>query len=512
MLSITCWNINGLASKLTDPDFVSYITSFDICFLCETFTMPSFDFSVYFSDFVVLHSPGVKLSRMGRCSGGTVMLIKKSIIDYVTTVETHCENVLCCKLSKELFGCEKDVMFIGLYNHPVSSPYYNNKDYDCTLHVLEQFMLTLMESGEDFYCLIGGDLNSRLGDWYLDTASDDGYFEETDNTFERKSQDNVVNNFGKLLIQFCCMFQLTPLNGLVDGDEEGTFTFLSERGNSTIDFFITSVDFVQCVKYLSVTNRIESQHLPIQLNIYSRREDDRSRPNQEKEKAETLKWDPEKKQLFLDYLVSDEGKAVLHDADTHIEVDAQSALSRFVSMLLVAGQCMRRTVCVGARTQRSRWFDEECRKLKNKVGHLLSRYARTRKKEHAQAFFHERSLYNSMLNDKRKLYHQSIRTSLLENKNNSCKFWSTIKRGRPRKNEYVSISIQTWQDHFSRILGQQVVNEMGANSVTVNQQQEDIITVPELDTEISEGEVKLAIRKLKAGKAAGLYKITSDFF
>jgi hypothetical protein len=71
------WNVNGLMAKLPDSDFVEYICSFDFCVLSETFTLPSFDFSIHFDEFIVLHSPGVKLSKMGHVSGGTVMLIKK---------------------------------------------------------------------------------------------------------------------------------------------------------------------------------------------------------------------------------------------------------------------------------------------------------------------------------------------------------------------------------------------------------------------------------------------------
>ena len=58
--------MNGLFAKLSDSDFVEYVTSFDVCVLSETFTLPSFDFSIYFNDFIILHSPAVKLSRMGR--------------------------------------------------------------------------------------------------------------------------------------------------------------------------------------------------------------------------------------------------------------------------------------------------------------------------------------------------------------------------------------------------------------------------------------------------------------
>jgi hypothetical protein len=59
-------------------------------------------------------SPAVKLTKMGRHSGGLVLLIRKSLSEFVQTVETKCEDILCSRSSKQLFGCEKDVLFVGL--------------------------------------------------------------------------------------------------------------------------------------------------------------------------------------------------------------------------------------------------------------------------------------------------------------------------------------------------------------------------------------------------------------
>jgi hypothetical protein len=107
--------------------------------------------------------------------------------------------------------------------------------------------LSVLESGNDDFLLIGGDLNARIGDWCFDVQDD--LEEESVHIFERKSKDNVINNFGKLLVQLCYMFDVVPLNGLVDQELDDNFTFFSERGNSTIDFFLSSVDFLSHVDF-----------------------------------------------------------------------------------------------------------------------------------------------------------------------------------------------------------------------------------------------------------------------
>jgi len=492
---------------------VDYVTSFDCCFLSETFTLPSFDFSIYFDDFIVLHSPGVKLSRMGHVSGGTVMLIKKSLSDFVKTVETKCENILCSRLSKDLFGCDKDVMFIGMYNHPVNSVFYNNKDYDCTLELLEQFMLSLMEAGEDVYFLIGGDLNARLGNWCfqgVDVTNDDDD-DDDDDEFVRKSDDEIINGFGKMLIQFCSMFQLVPLNGLVNQGFDGKFTFFSERGNSTIDFFLSSVDFIYHVKSLNVVGRVESQHMPVQLDACAALKNENDN-NEEKTSTDKLKWDAEKAQSYLEFLSSFEGQQALSDATDCIDDDVESALSQFVNTLMKAGQCMRRTVFSGRRARRSKkWFDDECRQLKREVSRLLNRYIRTRKHADRHAYIQRRNQYQNVIKEKKKLYRQSVHESLLGSRHDSSKFWTTVKQARTRQTKRADIHIDVWREHFERVLGQHTATTHERDVVTEPETDDDDVHILELDEDISIFEVKQAIRKLKAGKSSGIDEIPAEF-
>ena len=110
--------MEGLVNKLSDYDFVNFVTSFDVSCLQETFTFTNFDPTIHFKNFLVFHSPAVKLSKMGRGSGGTLLLIKKTLVDYISVVDTGIDNMLSVRLSKQLFGSDKDIVFVGLYNHP----------------------------------------------------------------------------------------------------------------------------------------------------------------------------------------------------------------------------------------------------------------------------------------------------------------------------------------------------------------------------------------------------------
>ena len=105
--------------------------------------------------------------------------------------------------------------------------------------VLKCSIVSLFEADEDVYFIIGGDLNTRIGEWFfMDDKLDEDFRQQKEgDTFERQSQDQVTNVFGKTLISLCTTVQFTPLNGLIDGDGYGQFTFFSERAQSCIHYF-----------------------------------------------------------------------------------------------------------------------------------------------------------------------------------------------------------------------------------------------------------------------------------
>jgi hypothetical protein len=367
-----------------------------------------------------------------------------------------------------------------------------------------------MEAGRDVYYLIGGDFNARVGDWCLEGVNDE--FEEArESEFERETQDVVVNNFGKRLIQLCSMFNFVPLNGLVEQNFDGNFTFFSERGNSTIDLFLSSVDFVSFVKSLKVVGRVESQHMPVQLDACAvLKENPKTEP--EITRVDKLTWDPQKAHLFLDFLNSDVGQHALDDATAIIDDDSEAALGKFVNLLIDASQCMRRSIIVGGRARRdtNRWFDKECRDSKREVRRLLNRYMRTRKIEDKILYTQKKTAYQDMIKEKKKKYKETVQESLFNARNDSSAFWSTIKKARSRKTNRAPINIDVWKTHFEQVLGQHTAPATENNHTDVNDGEDDDVHVYELDEEISLNEVKSAIHRLKSGKASGLDNISAE--
>ena len=143
---------------------------------------------------------------------------------------------------------------------PYLCPYYRQTDTNCHIHCLEEFLLSLYERGESSHCLIIGDLNARIGHW--NNAEDDSDFDDNEEVKSRNSRDNYINQLGKILIDFCTTFQCLPLNGNTAGDPDGQYTFVSEQGNSAIDYAVVSLDFISKASLLlEIGCRSESSHI-----------------------------------------------------------------------------------------------------------------------------------------------------------------------------------------------------------------------------------------------------------
>ena len=250
------WNLESLFDKIGLPGVCDFIGTFDVACLGETFTLPGFDFSIKFEDFIAVHWPAEKFTDLGRPSGGLVVLIRKTIKPFIEIIKTNINHVICLKIKKELLKTAKDLLYICTYIHPNTSIFYSNKDYDNTLDMLEEFLADEIQKNYDLDILLNGDLNARIGDWGLSWSENQDDNATTD--FPRKSQDSVINQNGRKLIEICNTFGLTPLNGLTEINSDNKYTFISRRGNSVIDHYLCTPSFLPQVSNLKVINRLES--------------------------------------------------------------------------------------------------------------------------------------------------------------------------------------------------------------------------------------------------------------
>lgn len=86
---------------------------------------------------------------------------------------------------------------------------------------------------------------------------------------KRKNQDKETNHFGKQLLDLCAVEGIHLVNGRTNSDLLGNFTFISNRGCSTIDYCIADSAMFKYIGDFKVLDVDISLHLPIlrTLNI-----------------------------------------------------------------------------------------------------------------------------------------------------------------------------------------------------------------------------------------------------
>lgn len=233
------WNIAGMLNK--DKQFWDYIKYFDFIGLTETWIeekywkrmenrMPEeFNWKCQFA--------GREKSR-GRACGALITGVKRNIIEI--------------EVDERFRGLQERKVKIQGNIWRVITVY--SKDMKKTRSNIEE----MVEATKEERLLIGGDFNAKTGKR--------GSF--CDEVAERESKDKVTNTEGVRLLEMVEKSGWEILNGNMEGDEEGEFTFIGAQGNSMIDYILIDTKIKEEIQNFRIEERVESDHLPMVVEIY----------------------------------------------------------------------------------------------------------------------------------------------------------------------------------------------------------------------------------------------------
>ena len=502
-ISFLHWNVCGLLSKLNDNNFVQYLSSFDFVCIVETF-LDHFD-TCLFPNYDIFCKSAVKLTKQGRQSGGVVCLIRSNLTRFVRELKSDCHNVLFFLLDKSLFGFSKDVVYVCAYIPPECSPYYAHYDIDNGIDLLEEALSDILLSLDDVYVILCGDLNARTSNMIPDTSCvtnnyENSLFRENNESVCRCSEDQILNTYGKYVLNLCITLGLSIMNGVCNGDHQGCYTYISETGNSVNDYFLISDELfarVQFCCWLCVSERIDSDHLPLEFHIERKEEILSTKDCNMNTFIEKFEWKDEFAQSFITAMRSEETKDKLDYAASFIDRDVNVALKLFNEYLKEQAYCMNKRIFINKYKQTDRWFDKECECTKRNVRRLLRKFRRTLKPVDRVTYCKAKREYKSLLHKKKKDFNDTIIDKLVKSVKDQKCFWETLHSISKRKPQPSNnITIEEWFDHFKNVLEKEIDEEEEADLDSDNG--DDV-----LDRPISREEVLLAIRKLKNNKAAG---------
>ena len=279
-LNIVSYNVDGLLSKLSDTDFLSFIDQFDCVCLLETFMIDNIIPKNVFRDFLpAFFHPATPSQGQGRASGGIVVLVKLKFKNVVSRIEFDFHSSIVLLFKNVFCGSKKDLILISSYIHPYGSPFYNNQNDNNGINLFENSFFKLYRRFLHSEYIITGDFNSRISnvqpceelvvsDKYIENINTLSFFDSNCcENLTRLSEDNTTNAFGKSFIELIASFNLIVLNGMLQKDNDMCFTFMSPTGNSVIDYFLVSDTLLSCTNKMRVLDRTESFHLPISLTL-----------------------------------------------------------------------------------------------------------------------------------------------------------------------------------------------------------------------------------------------------
>ena len=224
-----------------------------------------------------------KIKNAKRDSSGIMVFIKKRLSKNIEIVENNVEDILWLKANCQNGQNTVDIYFCCTYILPKSSCRYQLEDVS-KLDILQNNVIEFKNKG---HVIILGDINCRTGteDDFIDVpqvnnfvpapGDEDLHIDDviSVNNYvnkHRRSEDNVVNEYGGDLLKMCNTDNIFIVNGRIGNDPECKLTCHTSRGQSVVDYFIVNGTLLKNIKMFAVSELTPlSDHcsVSIQLNL-----------------------------------------------------------------------------------------------------------------------------------------------------------------------------------------------------------------------------------------------------
>ena len=501
---------------MTDEDFVDCVRSYDIVFLCETWTSRRNTINLDIEGYDSAHIFGQKTPGVnkGRQSGGISVYFRKTLKQFITVIEQNKFGIIWLKIDKTLFKFNEDIYICHTYIPPKSSKVLVDRDFDF-FEEIENNIEKYRKNGKTF---IVGDLNSRTGsltdilesDRYLDSEFDDDdmiyddIFNGNNNIMKnRNNMDSMINENGRKLISLCKSTGHIIANGRLHNDMDGKFTYCSTRGESVTDYLLFNMFDTLCISDFDILEyNCFSDHAAIFFSFEILPLHNQQRINQKHSKK--IVYDNDKVHEYKNILQQNINN--LNDKMTwsdNIDTKAE-ILTKFLHE--AADEVFSKNITIYQTTygdkniqnDRPKWFDENCYTSKQDFKTARKVFTRNKTNENRTSFVKARTKYNRARQKAKKRYKYN-EGKKLENiaKKQPRKFWKSLKKCyKKSQTGNNDVKIDDFFDHFNTLLGQNPDNN--ENDTDFGNVQND-----DLDKNISEQEIRCAVFKQKNGKSCG---------
>ena len=543
-LNISLLNVCGLLSKQDVPDFIQFIQSNSINCVVET-KLNEIDVANlilpvgYQAIFKCRHF--CSLSK----SGGIGIIYKECLNGFIQEVKTNSSFVSWFIINKVALGLRKDLILGVVYIPPVGSKYTSVDAFEeCQLELVD-----LLSKNDALVCMCG-DFNARTAQ--LDDIVHENMFNNFDNIctyynydVPRLSNDGHFNNYGHLLLNMCKTNDLLIVNGRIDNETRGNFTF---RNISTIDYFLCSPylfkhvsDFIVNLQNPILSDGHCALQLKLALNLLKCTK--RSKKLADAHNAIVVaRWDCMKKQIFETYLKESANaiKEIYDDMNILLQTvcfengTINSTMNRIKNVIIDAatGSGMVKSIsnigknkmCSAHRTNHydskrtADWFDENCKKTRHEFAIARRRCKDNICENNIKQVKFAGKQYKLAISRSKAIHHKTFLDKLKSIEFDDPKsFWSMLNNPLKHK-KWNDIGIEDFFHHFSKLNSMPTCLHLSCLEITPDlahiQQNVGMDDIDEfsdiLNSPITDDEIKISIKSLKNGKACGIDNITNE--
>lgn len=459
-MKVLFWNVAGINQK--EESFWEYIRTFDVVGMMETWVEEK-DWSRTEKrlpeGFRWKSQAAVREKRKGRAKGGIITGVRQEI-----------EEVI--EQNSDTPNFVKRNLKIGQRIWKIATIYSTNMRN--TKKEIEQ---KINETREE-RIMIGGDFNARVGEGGK-------RYQEQERETRRPAKDKEDNNNGKIMLELIEDRGWEMLNGNKDGDEKGEFTYIRGNVATTIDYALANEDAYNEIVTFRIGNRVESDHLPLEIEIETEEELQREEKSRNKIHIQRRNWNEEDIWRYRQGM-----KMAKFEAET-VEEKIEE-LTRYID------QNAQKKTKTGWK-RRNNWWNAECTEKKKEARKRLKEWKND--KGTRQEYIEARGEYRKKCRERKEEVKKEEEIKIRRIHKESD-VWKYINRNRKEK-ERTSDRIQKheWREHFMKLLeGENEVRDDGEAG------EED----ESEDDRIEKDEMMRQIQRLKKGKAPGKDEIENE--
>ena len=497
-MNIVVWNLEG-AYKISMEDTSIFLKNYDVVAVIESWVgvkdkVPELEGMTLISKIDARKKTGVV---KGRKSGGILVYCKEELKSQFSVLPNS-ESVIWLKMEKEVFGF--------VYNPPVGSVYAEEDFFDS----LSARLIELQDSV--VHC--AGDFNARVGSNSdkLEEYQEDGIYDLGGSIVgERRSMDGVCNVSGAKLLELCRKNGMRIANGRTISDRDGKYTFCNANGASLIDYYLMKDEDFEKVLDLEVIPRTESCHFPISVKV--RLQSPRPKENI-KEDRKLLYKNTVPKYIWNDNIsgavarkMEENGKwiqaVITDDKICNSAEKLEASIEQWMGRILVPCKVgPKKSYNKAKKSAKLRALMVVKAKKFHECGGDVARQEFSRaKKEY-------KSVYRKEKEEKRRESLEKLENARRDN--NWKEMWKVI-RGNLRIKESVFPAKDMggdWEPHFEKLLN---VN-FGEDKIEWRNWEGFLESCDELDKEVTNREVVMAIESMKCNSAPGKDGIGNGFY